>query len=180
VFGSVNSQTVATPAVVVVVPDTTFANQPIRVHLDTIQQTILGYSVRTWDVNYGVEGQSVFVPGISQGVGTVYATLPAVPVDSKVNCVNFGVTTPAVPVYIPGSALTVPAAATNTPNIQMTILGHPVTAPGQVISAGGQTVVIPNMAQAVPGVPVGTPNQSIVVNINGTVQQAEYIAPPGV
>src|SRR5688572_23173544 len=63
VLGQVDSVTVATPAVIVLVPDSDAGVQPVRVHLDEQEQTILGYSVRTPGVDEGANPPAVFVPG---------------------------------------------------------------------------------------------------------------------
>jgi hypothetical protein len=177
VIGHVNSHTVATPAVTVVVPDSDAAIQPIRVHLDETGQTILGYSVRLPGPDLGTEGSPVFVPGISQHIPSVSFTLPELNLTPN-RCINLdGVSTPAVPVYIPASAITLPGGTADVGGILLNIVGQPLTAPGKVITFDGKTIVIPERNEGVPSVPVGTPDQSITVDINGTVQTAHYLAP---
>ncbi|QRK11931.1 hypothetical protein JQX13_18860 [Archangium violaceum] len=177
IIGHVDSYTVATPAVAVVVPDSDASVQPIRVHLDETGQTILGYSVRVPGVDAETDGQPVFVPGVSQDIPSISATLPELNLTPS-RCVNVdGVSTPAVPVYIPASALTLPGGTAEVGGIIMNIVGHPVTAPGQLITFDGKTIVIPEREAGVPSVPVGTPDQSITVDVNGTVKTAHYLTP---
>ncbi|WP_309888030.1 hypothetical protein [Archangium sp.] len=177
VMSKVDSVTVATPAVAVVVPGSDSETQPVRVHLDEQEQVILGYSVRIPGVDVGTEGDLVFVPGISQHIPSISVTLPELNISPN-RCVNVdGVSTPAVPVKIPASVLTLPGATAEVGAIILNIVGHPVTAPGQVIIFDGKTIIIPEQNSGVPSVPVGTPNQSITFDVNGTIQTARYLHP---
>lgn len=179
VIGHVNSYTVATPAVPVIVPDSDASNEPVYVHTDAVGQTILGYSVGVPGINVGTEGQGVFIPGVSLSIPSFVLTIPELNLTPS-RCVNVdGVSTPAVPIYIPESVLTLPGATADVGAILLNIVGHPVTAPGQVITFDGKTVVIPAQSGGVPSVPVGTPDQSITVDINGALQTAHYLTPPG-
>jgi hypothetical protein len=178
VISKVDSVTVTTPAVAVVVPDSDTEVQPIRVHLDEHEQVILGYSVRVPGADAGTEGQMVFVPGVAQHIPSISTTLPELNI-SPSRCVNVdGASTPAVPVRIPASVLTLPGASAEVGAILINIVGHPVTAPGKVITFDGKQIVIPEREAAVPAVPVGTPNQSITFDVNGTVTSASYLTPP--
>ncbi len=177
VMSKVDSVTVATPAVAVVVPGSDSATQPVGVHLDEHEQVILGYSVRVPGIDLGTEGDLVFVPGISQNVPSISVTVPELNISPN-RCINVdGVSTPAVPVHIPSSVLTLPGATADVGAIILNIVGHPVTTPGQVIIFDGKTIIIPERDAAVPSVPVGTPNQSIIVDVNGTLQTARYLSP---
>jgi hypothetical protein len=177
VIGHVNSHTVATPAVTVVVPDSDAAIQPITVHLDETAQTILGYSVTVPGPIIGTDGSPIFVPGISQHIPSISVTIPELNLTPN-RCINVdGVSTPAVPVYIPASVLTLPGATADVGGIVMNIVGQPVTAPGKVITFDGKQVVIPEQSSGVPSVPVRTPDQSITVDINGTLTSARYLPP---
>ena len=178
VLGHVNGRTVTTPAVTVIVPASDTEIQPIRVHLDEQEQVILGYSVRVPGADAGTEGQMVFVPGVAQHIPSISTTIPEVNLTPS-RCVNVdGVTTPAVPVYVPASVLTLPGATAEVGAILINIVGHPVTTPGKVITFDGKQIIIPEQGATVPSVPVGTPNQSITFDINGTVTTASYLTPP--
>jgi hypothetical protein len=177
VVGHVDSVTVATPAVAVVVPDSDTATQPVQVHLDEEEQTILGYSVTVPGVDLGTYGDMVFVPGISQVIPSISATLPELNI-TPYRCINVdGVSTPAVPVNIPASVLTLPGATADVGSILINIIGNPVTTPGKVITFDGKQLVIPEQTGGVPSVPVGTPAQSITFDINGTIESARYLPP---
>jgi hypothetical protein len=177
VMGKVNGVTVATPAIVAVVPDSNTATQPVRVHLDEEEQVILGYSVTVPGLDLGTYGDMVFVPGISQSIPSFSVTLPELNITPS-RCVNVdGVSTPAVPVHIPGSVLSLPGATADVGAILINLIGNPVTTPGHVITFDGKRVIIPDQTGGVPSVPVGTPAQSIVVDINGTVESARYLPP---
>ncbi len=178
VIGHVNSYTVATPAVTVVVPDSDAAIQPIRVHLDETAQTIIGYSVRLTGLNLESDGSPIFLPGISQHIPSVSFTVPELHLTPN-RCIDLnGVSTPAVPVYIPASALTLPGATADVGGIILNIMGQPLTAPGKVITFDGKQIIIPEQNSGVPSVPVGTPDQSITVDVNGTLTSARYLTPP--
>jgi hypothetical protein len=177
VMSKVDSVNVTTPAVAVVVPDSDAESQPVRVHLDEQEQVILGYSVRIPGADVGTEGDLVFVPGISQNIPSISVTLPELNISPN-RCINVGgVSTPAVPVKIPASVLTLPGATADVGAIILNIVGHPVTAPGQVIIFDGKTIIIPERDASIPSVPVGTPNQSITFDVNGTIQTARYLHP---
>jgi hypothetical protein len=178
VIGHVNSVTVATPAVRVVVPDSDALVQPVRVHLDEEEQTIIGYSVRVPGLNFETDGSPVFVPGVSQYIPSISVTVPQIDLTPN-RCIDLnGVSTPAVPVRIPASVFNLPGAVADVGGIVLNIVGQPVTVPGQVITFDGKSIVIPEQNAAVPSIPVGTPDMSIVVDVNGTVQTARYLAPP--
>jgi hypothetical protein len=87
------------------------------------------------------------------------------------------VSTPAVPVYIPGTALTTPGYTAEAPAIALNIVGQAVTAPGTIVKLQQNTIIIPDTSFGIPAIPVGTPNQTIVVNINGIVESARYLVP---
>ena len=177
VMSKVDSVNVTTPAVAVVVPDSDAESQPIGVHLDEHEQVILGYSVRVPGIDLGTEGDLVFVPGISQNVPSISVTIPELNISPN-RCINVdGVSTPAVPVKIPASVLTLPGATADVGAIIINLVGHPVTAPGKVITFDGKTIIIPEQNSGVPSVPVGTPAQSITVDVNGTLQTARYLPP---
>jgi hypothetical protein len=177
VIAHVNSYTVATPAVTVVVPDSDAAIQPITVHLDETAQTILGYSLTVPGPVLGTDGSPIFVPGISQYIPSISFTVPELDLMPS-RCINVdGVSTPAVPVRIPASALTLPGGSADVGGIIINIVGAPITAPGKVITFDGKTVVIPEQNAGIPSVPAGTDGQTIVVDVNGTVKSAHYLPP---
>lgn len=177
VLGQVDGVTVATPAVPIVVPGSDAQVQPVRVHVDDLEQSIIGYSVRVPGADVGTDGYPVFVPGISETVPSVSASLPTLDY-TQMRCVNVdGISTPAVPVFVASTSLTTPGTAVNVPLIAINILGNPVTTHGQAIIVEQKTVIIPAIDTVVPGVPVGTPAETIVVDVNGTLQTARYLVP---
>jgi hypothetical protein len=176
VFGQVNSVTVATPALVVFVPASGADIQPIRVHVDEEDHSIVGYSLRTPGVDQGVDPRAIFVPSIEYTINPIVATIPQLTVATS-TCLNFEASTPAVPVHIPASVLNIPGAFVDVPAISLNILGRPVTTPGKIIIYEGKTIVIPAFDAVVPGVSAGTPAESITVDVNGTLKSARYLAP---
>ncbi len=174
VIGQVGGQTVATPALVVYVPDSSAEVQPVRVHVDPIDENILGYSVRGPGADYETDKQTVFVQGVNQPIDPIYISLPLIPFQTH-RCLNVDESTPAVPVYVPGSVLTTPGAVIETPEINLNLLGQQVTAPGKVIQLPGKTIVIPDTAFTVPSIPIQTPEMTIEVEIDGTMYPADYL-----
>jgi len=181
VLGQVNSVTVATPAIIVPVPDSSATVQPVRVHLDSREQNIIGYSLRTPGVDEGTQPKHVFVPGTEVTINPIVATTPqlGIPVG---RCVNQTVSTPAIPVYVPQSVLNAPGAAVDVPVIELNLLGHPISTAGKVITLPGTTIVIPAFETAVPGVSVTTPDRTISINFttDGVIQTARHVSPPQV
>ena len=178
VVGVVDNVTVATPAVIIPVPDSSADIQPVRVHLDATEQNVIGYSVRTPGVDEGTNPQRVFIPGTEVVINPVVLTTPALPI-SAYRCVNQTVSTPAVPVYIPASMFTTPGAAVQVPLIELNILGRPVSTQGMVLSLPSKSVVIPDFSTAVPSVSATTPEKTIGVTFStgAAVQFARFVAP---
>lgn len=177
VFGSVNGQTITTPAIIVTVPSSDALTDPVYVHVDQTEQTILGYSIEVPGAYGGTYGNPVFVPGVSQYVPSFSVTLPGLNL-SPSRCVDIhGASVPAVPIQIPGSTLTLPGVVASVGTIIVNAIGNSFTAPGQVVTYNGTQIIVPNQSYATPSVPVGTPAQSVTVDINGTVEQARCLAP---
>src|SRR5436305_5170843 len=107
VFGTINGRTVTTPSIMIVVPPTDVVLGPTRVHVDPTTQDILGFTLTTPGVDQTVNGTTVFVPGVDRTVPSFSATIDDLSVSNK-TCVNFGVTTPAIPIEIPPSVLQTP------------------------------------------------------------------------
>jgi hypothetical protein len=179
VVGMVDSVSVTTPAVIIPVPDNHATVQPVRVHLDETEQSIIGYSVRTPGVDEGTDPQAVFVPGTEVVINPIVATTPQLPLVAH-RCVNQTVTTPAIPVYIPESVLTVPGAVVEVPVIELDILNQRVSTAGKVIELPSTTIVIPELEAVVPSTSTGTPDKAIVVTFSTgeTLEALEYLAPP--
>jgi hypothetical protein len=174
VFGNVEGKTVTTPALVIVVPETTVNLGPLRVHVDGTQQNIVGYEVVTPEVDETTPGESLFVPAVEEEVPSLSTTIHDVSVANK-TCVSFGVTTPAVPVHVPASALAIPGAVLETPEVTVNTLGVSKTVAGQVVTVEGQTVVIPGADAVVPSITVDTPEKTISVDINGALHTANIL-----
>lgn len=178
VVGSVDSVQVATPAVIVVVPDSEAGVQPVRVHLDEQEQTILGYSVRTPGVDEGANPPAVFVPGTEATVEPIVANTLQLPIETG-RCQHAGVSTPAIPVYVPGSVINTPGASVPLPAIELNVLGRPVTTSGQAITLESKTIIIPAYERGIPSVSVGTPDETITVTFstNGAIETVKHLPP---
>jgi len=177
VFGTINGRTVTTPSIPIIVPPTTVVLGPTRVHVDSTSDTILGFTLTTPGVDQTVNGTSLFVPGVDRTVPSFSATIDDLNVNSK-TCVNFGVTTPAVPIEIPTTVLTTPGAVVDTPEITINTLGVHKTVSGQVIYVNGYTVVVPGKTIVVQSVTVATPDKTIGVDINGAAAYANALEIP--
>ncbi|MGM0879206.1 MAG: hypothetical protein ACQEWV_32370 [Bacillota bacterium] len=176
VFGTVAGKTVTTPAVLITVPDNGAAVDPVRVHVDPANHEILGYSLSTLGADAETEAQTFYVPGISQEIPSYSATLNDLNIENK-TCVSFGVTTPAVPIYVPESSLQIPGTVVNVPAVHLNILGEKRVVNGHVISIEGKTIVVPGVNEVVPPQTVETPDQSVIVDLNGQLTNAHYLTP---
>jgi hypothetical protein len=174
VIGEVGGQSFSTPAVPIYVPDTTATVQPVRVHVDPTTQTILGYSVRTPGVDQGTDEKTVFVPGIDTSIPSIVATIPELGITTY-RCLDAGVSTPAIPVYVPASALTTPGAVAEVPSIELNALDHDFTTCGQAILLPSKTVIIPSQSAMVPGVSATTPEETLIVEIDATHYPSHYL-----
>lgn len=178
VFGTINGQTVTTPAVMVLVPESEILVDPIRVHVDPTDQTIVGYTVKIPGIDQGTEEQYLYVPGVSQTLlPALQTSIDDLEIDENV-CVSYGVTTPAVPIYIPESALQVPGAVAEVGAIYMNIAGqvdHVVD--GHIITFEGNSIIVPGVNTVVPEIPVETPDATVAVDINGMLWIADYLTP---
>jgi hypothetical protein len=155
----------------VVVPPTNVVLGPTRVHVDPVQEKILGFTLTTPGADQTVNGTTLFVPGADPTVPSFTATLQDLNVSSK-TCVNFGVLIPAVEIDIPASVLAVPGVVANTPEITINALGVNKTVDGQIINLSCQVIVVPGTHEKTPSTTAGTPNRAIAVDLNdpaGTV-----------
>lgn len=174
VFGNVEGRTVTTPSVMVLVPETLITLGPLRVHVDGTEQNIVGYHLATPELDLLTPGKELFVPAIEEEVPSYSVTIHDVDVDHR-TCGSFGVTTPAVPIHIPASALAIPGAVVETPEIGINTLGVSKTVAGQVITVEDKTIVVPGVDETIPSLTVGTPDQTIAVDINGALHSARVM-----
>jgi hypothetical protein len=180
VLGEVNSVTVATPAIVIPVPGSSAEVQPVRVHVNEEDHSIIGYSVRTPGVDEGTDPTAVFVPGTEVTVAPIVVTTPTVEPIEEARCVHQSVSTPAVPVYVPESMINVPDAGIQVPVIELNILGNPISTRGKVIPLQGSTIVIPSFEAVVPGVTVETPPGEITIRFatGQALHDVQHLSPP--
>src|SRR5437660_3546222 len=160
VFGTIEGRVVTTPAIPIVVPPTTVVLGPTRVHVDPATQTIQGFTLTTPGADQTVNGTTLFVPGVNKTVPSFSATIDDLSVSNK-TCLNFGVTTPAIPIDIDTIILQTPGAEVNTPETTINPLGVHQTVDGQTITLYGQTIVIPGKHVVVPSRTIDTPDKTI-------------------
>ena len=176
VVATVGGQTITTPSIAVIVPDTGATTDPIRVHLDETEQSIVGYSLRTPGVDHEIAGQNLYVPGPTINVPSFSRTLPTV--DGQLHhCVAAGVSTPAVPIHIPASLLEIPGASTDVPETTVTYLGKQTTIPGRTVFLPGRTIILPGADAAVPPITVETAQKSVAVTFDATYQPPSPLPP---
>jgi hypothetical protein len=176
VVTTVGGQTITTPALAVIVPDTGATTDPIRVHLDETEQSIVGYSLRTPGVDHEIAGQNLYVPGPTINVPSFSRTLPTI--DGQLHhCVAAGVSTPAVPIHIPVSMLQIPGASFDVPAITVTYLGKQSTVPGRTLFLSGRTIVLPGADATVPPITVETAEKSVEVELDATSQPPSALPP---
>lgn len=178
VFGTINGYTVTTPAVLVIVPESEIVVDPVRVHVDPTTQDILGYSLKVPGVDQGTEEQLLYVPGVSQQLlPALEASIDDLVIDESF-CVSYGVTTPAVPIYIPESALEVPGGFVEVPAIYLNLVGQVERiVDGHIISFDGNTLIVPGLNTVVPPVTVETPDATVAVDLDGALWIADYLTP---
>ncbi|HEX2568604.1 MAG TPA: hypothetical protein VH877_03525 [Polyangia bacterium] len=162
VMGTINSKLVATPAVLVTTPDVSAAVSPARVVVDQSTQQILGYRLSLPGEDVILPENGIFVPGQSWLINTYAASLAAIGLGNY-TCVNLGVTTPAVPIFVPASYLQVPGVASDVPGVTLNIGNKQVTVPGRTVSLPSHTVVIPQIDETVAPIHVETPNQTVAI-----------------
>ena len=175
ITGTVQGSAVATPAVLVITPAVSAVTTPARVVVDETTQSIVGYQLNTPLVDGTIPGDGVFVPAHQAGIGAYVATLDALQIDAF-RCINLGVSTPAVPIYVPASYLEAPGVTTTTPGTTLTISHKQVTVPAVTVAIPGHAVLVPGVDQTVPPLHVETPEQSIIINRAVAVHLA-YLPP---
>jgi hypothetical protein len=176
VLGTIAGRTVTTPGLLIPVPDSTITVDPARVHVDETSHEILGYSVRVPGADLDPEARSLYVPGVTANVPSFSTTLADLDLAQQ-QCASYGATTPAVPVYVPESALTTPGVVLDVPAIYLNILGQERVVGGQVIVNDGRTIVVPGINTVVPPQEISTPDNSIVVDLNGVLCLVDYMVP---
>jgi hypothetical protein len=176
VTGSALGQTITTPSIAVIVPDTQITTDPVRVHIDETGQSILGYSLRTPGVDHEIAGKNLFVSGPTLTVPSFSRTLSGLGLVNSY-CVAAGVTTPAVPIHIPASVLQIPGAVVDVPGITVTLLGKQVTVPGRTVFLEGRQIILPGADAVAPPITVETPAYSVVVEFDATQQPPSPLPP---
>ena len=176
--GTFEGSAVATPAVLVITPAVSAVTTPARVVVDETTQSIIGYQLDTPPIDAVVPGDGIFVPAHQAGIGAYVATLDDLHIGTF-RCINLGVSTPAVPIYLPPSFLQIPGVTTTTPGTTLTISQKQVTVPAVTVALPGRDVLVPGIDQTVPPLHVETPEQSIVINHAVAVHLA-YLPPVAV
>lgn len=176
VTGTIGGQTITTPSIAVIVPDTAASTDPLRVHVDATSQSIVGYSLRTPGVDHEIAGQDLFVAGPGAEVPSFSRTLPLVESGDQL-CLAAGVATRAVPIHIPASMLQIPGASTDVPAITVTYLGKQSTVPGRTLSLPGRTIILPGADATVPPITVETAQKSVSVQFDASYQPPSPLPP---
>lgn len=163
ITGTVEGTAVATPAVIIITPSVGVVTTPARVVVDETTQSIIGYQLNTPLIDGTIPGDGLFVPSHQTGIGAHVATLDQLNL-GVFRCVNLGVTTPAVPVFVPPSFLQIPGVQTTTPGTTLSLSSKQVTVPAVNVALPDRDVIVPGINQNVPPQHVETPQQSVVIN----------------
>ncbi|WP_139488787.1 hypothetical protein [Brevibacillus dissolubilis] len=175
VLGHIDGKTVTTPAKAVVIPDSAFSVSPAKVHVDETLQKILGYSLNVpgGDVETPpLDG--IIVPGYSTEIPSYTFKIQDLNID-ECFCYSNGVETPAVPVHIPESALTVPGTKTLLPTISMNILGQQKLLSGYLLETEDEQIVVPEVDLGLPPLNLATPDSTIMLNLNGGWETVKFL-----
>ncbi|EPX58002.1 hypothetical protein D187_004536 [Cystobacter fuscus DSM 2262] len=178
VLGHTPGGTVTTPAVPIYVPASEALTEPVRVHLDETAQTILGYSLNLPGLDLGTEGTPLFsLPEINEEIPSLSLTIPAVDL-TRYRCVDVtGATVPAIPYYIPASAILLPGGFVDVGAIYFNITGHELTVPGKLFTFDGKQIIFPAQSGSTPSIPVTTPDLSVTFNVNNATVLVHYLQP---
>jgi hypothetical protein len=180
VIGQAGGKTVTTPAIPIVVPASEALTEPVRVHLDETAQNIIGYSLAIPGLDLGTEGTPLFsIPAINETIPSFSLNIPLVDL-TRYRCVDAsGVTVPAIPYYIPGSAFVLPGGFVDVGAIFFNITGKQFTLPGKLLSFDGKQIIIPTQSGSTPSTPVTTPDLSVTLNLNNVPYVMRYLQPQG-
>jgi hypothetical protein len=162
-IGEVNGGMVATPAILIITPDVSAVVTPAQVVVDPTNQDILGYQLSTPGQSVDTPGYSVYQEGEQEEVESYEACLDDLNI-GEYRCVNHGVVTPAVPIFVPANYLEIPGVLTTTPGATFTIAHQQVTVPAFIVDLPGHSIVVPAIDETIDPITVETPEQSIVVN----------------
>lgn len=178
VIGGTQAGVVTTPAIPIVIPSSSGLSDPIRVHLDEAGQNVIGYSVPVPGADAGTDGTPLFsIPAVNQNIPSFSVNIPAVDL-TRYRCVDVtGATVPAIPVYIPASAFTIPGGFIDVGATYFNLTGQTLTVPGNLLTFQGKQVLIPQQDRGVPAQQITTPNHSTVINTNNGPATLRYLVP---
>lgn len=176
VLGRVGSVTVATPAVVVLVPPEEAEEQPVRVHLDQEGRSIVGYSARTPGEEPSPDATKVFVPGLAQ---VAHAVTSLLELGGAVRtCESLGRSTPAVPVRVPTSLFDATRAPLESALLTLQLPGQTHDAPGHVLALReGTLVVLPTYRMQDTELASDALEPTLSIELGGEVRKARLLVP---
>ncbi len=172
----VDGEVMAHPAVVVLLSPGSASVDPVMIHVDPTTQDVLGYSLATPDVAYETDPVSIFIPGVDETVEQDVHPLADLGT-TLFSCAHAGVTTPAVPIYIPASALQIPGSQTTVPAIAAHWLGQTVNYPATVIKTDGHTIYVPSLGTTLMPITMALPDQTIAVKRNLSIELIPLLEP---
>lgn len=173
VLGQAGAATVATPAVIVIVPPEEAGEQPVRVHLDEEGQTLLGYSHRAPGEDAPTSAGSVFVAGASSLARAVTALRDA----SGRTCEHLGVSTPAIPIHVSRSVFDTPGSLVETPTLALQFGNHIWSAPAWLLPLHEGTLVLPTQRLQDSASPWPNTEPRLFVDMDGEMRTAHYLPP---
>lgn len=175
VLGTINGQTVTTPAIPIVVPENGISISDGRVHVDPTTHEILGYSLYIPGISLPIPAsQGIFVPGQSFLLPSFTTKLLNLFVENN-TCFSYGVETPAIPIKIPQSSFEVPGSRIEVPEIHMNILGEPRTVGGEILEFEGRRILIPGAELEVPPQTIESPDATITMIFDADVEVIKFM-----
>ncbi|MFL5357365.1 hypothetical protein [Archangium sp.] len=175
-LGQAGLATVATPAIVVLVPPEQAGEQPVRVHLDEEGQGVLGYSRRSPGEDEPSSVGRIFVAGAASLARAVTVLRDAS--GTGRTCEHLGVSTPAIPILVSRAVFDAPGSLVETPTLALQLGDHIWSAPGYLLPLREGTLVLPTQWLQDSASPWPTSAEPrFFVDLGGELRTAHYLAP---
>ena len=173
---NIDGEVMAHPVVIVALDEGSVAIDPVIVHVDATEQSVLGYSIATPEISYQTDPVSIFVPGVDKTIEHEVHVLQEL--EREVfHCVHAGTTTPAIPIYIPASSLQIPGTQTHVPAITVNWLGQTISYPGTVITTEDHEIYVPSAGITVEPVTISIPDHTIAIPVEQSIEIIPVLEP---
>lgn len=175
VLGQAGLATVATPAVLVLVPPEQAGEQPVRVHLDEKGQGVLGYSRRAPDEDEPSSAGRIFIAGAASLARAVSVLRDAS--GTGRTCEHLGVSTPAIPILVSRAVFDAPESLVRTTTLALQLGNHIWSAPGYLLPLGEGTLVLPTQWLQDSASPWPGAEPRLFVDLGGELRTAHFLPP---